>query len=161
MMGERRDKRLEADLIYIEQCERRLSENREAFFGTLGDLFELATLIPVCEQYYGAEHFRVTRRSSNCSRLFGTALLFSIRNTNLRCFSRRSSGCFPADFGKKRPRPCRGRFWTEFSLGRSLFSDQPAAGPFNGKDQGRRQQGYDPCEIPAEVERDSPFPSTR
>lgn len=58
MMGERRDKRLEADLIYIEQCERRLSENREAFFGTLGDLFELATLIPVCEQYYGAEHFR-------------------------------------------------------------------------------------------------------
>ena len=49
MMGERRDKRLEADLIYIEQCERRLSENREAFF---------ATLIPVCEQYYGAEHFR-------------------------------------------------------------------------------------------------------
>lgn len=49
---------MEADLIYIEQCERRLSENREAFFGTLGDLFELATLIPVCEQYYGAEHFR-------------------------------------------------------------------------------------------------------
>lgn len=138
MMGERRDKRLEADLIYIEQCERRLSENREAFFGTLGDLFELATLIPVCEQYYGAEHFRGSPGGLRTAlRLFGTARFFRSGIQTFGVSRGEAQAVFPLISEKNAPRAVPGAFLTEFmprkislfgsACGRTVQRQRPGA----------------------------------